>query len=92
MAAKHGPNVKKLISLKMAAMIVPHGAPQPMLGAMAVLADKELLLDVARAATEEIMAWIQAVKNAKENNSFGGDEEAIAGAILAEINASRTIG
>jgi hypothetical protein len=86
----HGPNVRKLIVRKMAALIAPVGMPPrearaAMEGAMGGAAD---VGSVAREAT----AWVEArlaEAKALPDNPHGDDDEAIAGAILGEVERRR---
>ena len=76
--SKIGPNVKKLISAKMAADAIPAGG--------GLQSGVEYLLSPglgqrAQAAADWVRDAIQAVKSAPDN-PFGDDDEAIAGEML----------
>lgn len=76
-----GPNVKKLISHKMALDAVPKGGG--LVDAIKFVSDAQRITASARSATEWVMTAIQAVKDAP--GSTYTDDEAIAGEILRQI-------
>jgi hypothetical protein len=83
---KQGPNVKKLISQRMATIIIPPGTPNGQglpLGVQA-LTNQNRLVEVARQATADIEQSIAAIKAAPDN-PWGDDDEAIAGEILRQL-------
>ena len=76
-----GPNVKKLITTRMAQLAIPKGGD--VLDGFNFLTSPNLIKDAARKATEWVDEAIAVVKTAPDN-PFGSDEE-IAGAILARF-------
>jgi hypothetical protein len=80
---KIGPNVKQLISHKMSLDAVPPGGG--FADAVALLLDREKLLASNRAAIDWVKAALAAIKAAPDN-TFGEDDEAIAGELLRRID------
>lgn len=85
-----GPNVKRLVAYRMATMMIPGGTPDPfMTGASAILAPGTLA-----SAGREALRWagsaLAVIKSAPDN-PYGDDNEAIAGALLQQIDARQNI-
>jgi hypothetical protein len=78
-----GPNVKKLIVHKLSLDAVPAGGG--LTSAIEFLSDPKRITDGARAATSWVETAIAAVK-AAPGNTFGDNDEAIAGEILRQID------
>lgn len=84
-----GPNIKKLIIEKMSASAIPAGGG--LAAGIAFLSSVANIIAAAREAT----AWVEqaiAVFKTAPDNPFGDDDEAIAGEILAGIEARRKAG
>jgi hypothetical protein len=79
---KQGPNVKKLICHKMALIIAPSHVSGGVPAVVDAIAKPGNLEAVARAATAWVEQVINLVKTAP-HNSYGDDDEAIAGEILS---------
>jgi hypothetical protein len=76
-----GPNVKQLITKRMAVLAIPPGTKSALGAGLAALLDSAKLRAHATQATDEVLAAIDAVKAAPDN-TFGSDDEAIAGEML----------
>ena len=81
---KQGPNVKKLITRRMAQLMVPDGGG--LADGIRELASPGNIGERAREATVWVGEYLAAVKLAPDN-PYGDDDEAIAEAILNEIGA-----
>jgi len=79
-----GPNVKKLIARRMSVLMVPAGGGPA--DAIRELTSAENIAKRAREATAWARQAIAAVKTAPDN-PYGGDDEAIAGEILRQVEA-----
>lgn len=80
-----GPNVRKLISAKMAKDAVPSGGG--VADALLFLSNPKAIASSAQAATAWVEAAILAVRQAAEPNPWkNADNEAIAGEILRRMN------
>lgn len=77
-----GPNEKRLVTKRMAAIMIPPGAG-PLEGFNA-LSNPIRLGEIAKEATEWVSAALWAVKLAP-NNPYGNDNEVIAAAILEKM-------
>jgi hypothetical protein len=75
-----GPNVKRLITIRMATIAVPEGTGDPMGHALRTLLSRDALTDVARQATEWVQMALYVARTAPDN-PWTTDEE-IAGEIL----------
>ena len=80
---KQGPNVKKLAIRFMSLEAIPKGGGLE--DGIAFLSDKKRLLQVAEKSIEEAFDAIDAVKNAPDN-TYGDDDERIAGILLRYID------
>lgn len=78
-----GPNVNKLIVRIMARDAIPKNGG--LMDGIRFLTDKDRLMATARSATIEAFDYIDAVKSARGNP--WGDDEAIAAAIIKQIEA-----
>jgi hypothetical protein len=79
-----GPNIRKLIARKMSLLMVPPGTQAGLATAMTALTRPGNIVKVAREATEWVKAAIKAIQLSPGGEAFG-DDEAIAGRILAEV-------
>lgn len=79
-----GPNVKKLMTRKMAVQMIPDGGG--FAAGLEALSNPASITDHARRALEWAFDAIDAVKAAPDNE-WGDDDEVIAGVILEQINA-----
>jgi hypothetical protein len=81
-----GPNVKKLIAMKVARDAIPNDGG--FMDGIKFLLDKEKISTTATRATEWVKRAIQAVRDAKEPNPWkSADDEAIAAEILRQIES-----
>lgn len=80
--AVQGPNVKKLIVRRMSMLMVPDKGG--LADALKALSSPKNIGNIAREATDWVMAALAAVKVAP-GNSYGDDDEAIAGEVLRRI-------
>jgi len=81
-----GPNVKRLITQRMAQVMIPPGGG--FLTGLEALAKPGNIGKVAREATDWVNKAISLVKEAP-NNPYGDDDEVIAGEILRQIELKR---
>lgn len=81
-----GPNVKKLIARKMSVDAIPSGGG--LADGIKFLMSPGRIVAAAREATAWVETAIAAVKAAPDN-SFGDDDEAIAGEILRQLEVRR---
>lgn len=84
-----GPNVKKLISHRMAQLMIPEGADNPWVAGMRALSSPAKVRAYALEATRWVAAALAVVKTAPDN-PYGDDDEAIAGHILQGIEERRS--
>lgn len=83
-----GPNVRRLITYKMSGLAVPAGGG--LTDALALFTEPGRLGRVAREATAWVEEAIAVVKTAPDN-PFGDDDEAIAGELLARLEAKKRV-
>jgi hypothetical protein len=83
---KQGRNVKMLIAWRISSLAIPKDGG--IADGIALFTTPGKLASVARDATRWVEAALSAVKAAPDN-PHGGDDEAIAGAILDKINKAR---
>ena len=85
-----GPNVKKLISQRIASLAIPANTPAGggLAAGIAAITTPGRLVDLARQATKEIEDAIAAVKAAPDN-PYGTDDEAIAAEILRQVEEKK---
>lgn len=82
---KHGPNVRKLIARRAAAIAIPLGTGSNSIAAgIEFLSDKNKIIAACQQAAAEIEQYISAVKEAPDNE-WDDDTEAIAGEILKQV-------
>ena len=82
---KIGPNVRRLISKKMALLAIPVGSGKESFSiGLDVLTNREKFASIATEASAWVRAAIDVMKTAPDN-PYGDDDEAIAGAILQGI-------
>lgn len=80
-----GPNVKRLISRKMAILAIPVGSGKDSFNrGLDVLMNRGKFASVAAEASDWVRQAIATMKTAPDN-PYGDDDEAIAGAILKGI-------
>lgn len=84
-----GPNVKKLIIWKMSRDAIPPGGG--FVDGIRFLSNPKEIVKIAKAAEEWVKTAILAVKQARDN-SYGNDDEAIAGEIIRRIELRRKNG
>jgi hypothetical protein len=83
-----GPNVKRLISIKMAKDAIPDGGG--FADGVKFLSSKESIVAGVRAATEWVKAALIAVRQATEPNPWkSASDEEIAGHIIERIEARK---
>jgi len=83
-----GPNVKKLIAMKIVRVAIP--AKGTFADGLKFLTDPEKIKQTAKQATEFVKAAIQDVRNAGEPNSWkNADDETIAAEILRKIDEKK---
>ena len=80
-------NISKLIVTKMAHDAIPNNGG--LKDAVKFLSNRDIMLATAKNAKAFVQNAIAAIKAAPDN-PYGNDDEAIAGAILAEIAKKRT--
>jgi malate synthase len=89
---KRGPNVRRLIVTRMAALIVPAGSGEDSFSvAIEALRKKDNLLRICREATAWVGEALAAVKSAPDN-PHGNNDEAIAAVILQKIEEAKAGG
>jgi hypothetical protein len=79
-----GPNVKRLIAIRIGNAAIPNGCENPMGEGLAFLVDRDRVTQAARAATRWVEEALAAVKSAPDN-PYGDDDEVIAGELLRRI-------
>jgi len=84
---KLGPNVKKLLCTFVAHDAIPDGGG--LADGVAFLSNKDRIISTTRAAMARMFECIDAVKHSRDN-PYGDDDEAIAEAILSEIEQKKT--
>ena len=83
MGKRHqGPNVKKLITCRMAQLAIPDGGG--LADGLAFLSSKSRILSTAREATAWVFEALDVVR-ATSGNPYGDDDEAIAAEILRRV-------
>lgn len=83
--ANIGPNVRRLISKKMALLAIPVGSGKESFSmGLDVLTNRGKFSSIATEASAWVRAAIDVMKTAPDN-PYGDDDEAIAGAILKGI-------
>lgn len=82
-----GPNIKKLISQRMAYLAIPPGTKNGLQAGINFLMNPKKLSEVAKQATLEIEASIKAVRLAADPNPFrNSSDEEIAAEILKKLD------
>lgn len=76
-----GPNVKKLIAIRMSTLAIKNGTPEPFKEGLLFLMDKHRFKQVSTEAVQWVKDAIAVVKTAPDN-PYGDDDEAIAGEVL----------
>jgi len=79
---KIGPNVRKLICQKISLLAVPAGGG--VADAIGFLSDKDKIVRLTREATAWVEIALRAVREAPGGEAYG-DDEAIAGEILRQV-------
>lgn len=82
---KLGPNMKRLLAMRVAREAIPAGGG--IADGMNFLLDRQRMIETSRKALEWCDLAVTAIRSAPDN-PYGNDEEAIAGAILANAENS----
>ena len=82
-----GPNVKRLISMRMAMLAIPAGTKDPLMAGIHTILDQQKWRLVVKSAVQWVQEAIAAVRSAPDNSY--GDDETIAGEILRRIEITK---
>jgi hypothetical protein len=79
-----GPNVRKLITLRMSMLAIPPGTPDPFMAGVRAILEAGRLTEFATEAREWVRVAIATLKSAP-NNPWGTDDETIAAELLRRV-------
>lgn len=80
----HGSNVKKLLLARMSALLIPPDTADPLVASIRALQSSGCLRDAYKEAEQWTHAALAAIKSAPDN-TYGTDDEVIAGMLLQRI-------